>query len=125
MFSGGQGTRDTRKEQSEERKDSVNSSPKKLADEIEDVEWHWLRPHLGRGALIIVAPDLDLTNTAARISADDTVQVGAWVAAGRLAKPTREQIADWDEDPTRTFRMLIVQPYVLIQERPAATDEKE
>ena len=103
----------------------MNSSPKKLADEIEDVEWHWLRPHLGRGALIIVASDLDLTDAAARISADDTVQVGAWVAAGRLAKPTREQVADWDQDPTRTFRMLIAQPYVLIQERPAATDEKE
>jgi hypothetical protein len=98
---------------------------RQLREEIEEVEWHWLRPHLGRGALIIVAPDLDLTDTAARISADDTVQVGAWVAAGRLAKPTREQIADWDEDPTRTFRMLIVQPYVLVQERPAANDEKE
>jgi hypothetical protein len=103
----------------------VNSKQEKPADEIEDVEWHWLRPHLGRGALIIVAPDLDLADAAARISADDTVQVGAWIAAGRLTKPTHEQIADWDEEPTRTFRMLIVQPYVLIQDRSAAADQKE
>ncbi len=103
----------------------MNSTDKKRTDEIEIVEWHWLRPHLERGALIVVAPALDLVATAARISADDTVQVGAWIAAGQLAKPTREQIADWDADPVRTFRMLIVQPYVLIQERPAATDEKE
>jgi hypothetical protein len=103
----------------------MSSTQKKLTDEIEAVEWHWLRPHLGRGALIIVAPDLDLTDVAARISADDTAQVGGWIAAGQLAKPAREQIADWDEDPTRTFRMLIVQPYVLFQERSAATDEKE
>ena len=96
-----------------------------MADEIESVEWHWLRPHLERGALIVVAPALDLATTAARISADDTAQIGAWIATGQLAKPTREQIVDWDEDPTRTFRMLIVQPYVLIQEPPAATDEKE
>jgi hypothetical protein len=103
----------------------VSSIQEKLADEIEDVEWHWLRPHLERGALILVAPDLDLVEAAARISADDTVQVSAWIAAGRLTKPTREQIADWDEDPTRTFRMLIVQPYVLIQDRSAAAGQKE
>jgi hypothetical protein len=103
----------------------MSSAQKILTTEIEAVEWHWLRPHLGRGALIIVAPDLYLTDVAARISADDTAQVGAWIAAGKLAKPTREQIVDWDEDPTHTFRMLIVQPYVLIQEPPAATDEKE
>jgi len=103
----------------------VSSIQKKPADEIEDVEWHWLRPHLERGALIIVAPDLDLADAAARISADDTVQVGSWVAAGRLAKPTRQQIAIWDDAPVRTFRMLIVQPYVLIQERPGANDDKE
>ena len=103
----------------------MNASPMKLADEIETVEWHWLRPHLERGALIVVDLALDLAATAARISADDTIQVGAWIAAGQLAKPTREQIADWEADPVRTFRMLIVRPYVLIQEPPAATDEKE
>jgi len=107
------------------KKGSVNSSPKRLADEIEDVEWHWLRPHLGRGALIIVSPDLDLVDAAARISADDTAQVGAWIAAGKLTKPTSEQVAAWDEEPIRAFRMLIIQPYVLIQERPIANDDKE
>lgn len=103
----------------------MNSTEKKLADEIEAVEWHWLRPHLERGALIVVAPALDLDATATCICADDTVQIGAWIAAGQLAKPTRRQIADWDADPSRTFRSLIVQPYVLMQERPATTDEKE
>lgn len=103
----------------------MNTSPKKPADEIEDVEWHWLRPHLDRGALIVVDPALELAEAAARISADDTTTVSAWIAAGRLAKPIREQIAAWDAEPLRAFRMLIVQPYVLIQERPATTDEKE
>lgn len=103
----------------------MNISPKKSADQIEDVEWHWLRPHLDRGALIVVDPGLDLTDVAARIGADDTAAVGAWIAAGRLAKPTLAQITAWDAEPLRAFRMLIVQPYVLIQERPAATDDKE
>lgn len=103
----------------------MNTSPKKPADEIEEVEWHWLRPHLDRGALIVVDPTLELADAAASISADDTVRVGAWITAGQLAKPTLEQITAWDADPVRAFRMLIIQPYVLIQERPATTDVKE
>lgn len=98
---------------------------RQLREEIEEVQWHWLRPHLDRGALIVVDPALDLAETAARISADDTAAVGAWITAGRLAKPTPAKIAAWDAEPLRAFRMLIVQPYVLIQERPATTDEKE
>jgi hypothetical protein len=113
------------KEPSRVKRYIVNSTSEKLVDEIEDVEWHWLRPHLERGALIVVDRDLDLANAAARINADDTVQVGAWIDAGQLAKPTREQIAAWDEEPLRAFRMLIVQPYVLIQVRPTASNEKE
>jgi hypothetical protein len=107
------------------QRDPVNTSPKKPADEIEDVEWHWLRPHLDRGALIVVGPALDLAEAAARIAADDTAAVGAWIASGQMAKSTPAQIAAWDAEPLRAFRMLIVQPYVLIQERPATTDEKE
>jgi len=103
----------------------VKSTEKNLADEIESVEWHWLRPHLERGALIVVAPEFDLAEAAARISADDSTHVGAWIADGQLAKPTHTQIASWEKDPTRTFRMLIVQPYVLIQARPATNDVKE
>lgn len=103
----------------------MKSTEKKVANEIEAVEWHWLRPHLERGALIVVAPTLDLAAVAACISADNTNQVGAWIAGGQLAKPSREQIAGWDADPVQTFRMQIVQPYVLMQELPATTDEME
>jgi hypothetical protein len=38
------------------------------------------------------------------------------IAAGQLAKPSREQVAAWDADRARKFLMLIVSPYVLIQE---------
>ena len=83
---------------------------------IEEVEWHWLRLHLERDAVIIVAPQLDLAEVAARIAADDAPTVSAWNAAGRLSKPSLEQIGAWNAEPARRFRMLIVQPYVLIQE---------
>ena len=83
---------------------------------VSEIEWVWLRSHLERDAVIVVAPDLDLGAAAQRIAADDTGDVAAWIAAGRLSKPSSRQLADWNADPAKRFRMLIVQPYVLIQE---------
>ncbi len=83
---------------------------------IEEVEWHWLRLHLERDAVIIVAPELDLAEAAACIAADDAAAVSAWIADGRMSKPSLEQIGAWNAETTRRFRILIVQPYVLIQD---------
>lgn len=94
----------------------MTSSPNEFASQIEEVEWHWLRLHLERGAVIIVAPALDLAEVATRVASDDSSAVGAWVSSGQLTKPTLEQIGAWNADPMRRFRMLIVQPYVLVQE---------
>lgn len=98
----------------------MSSTAEKSCAEIEEVEWHWLRLHLERGAVIVVAPPLDLASVAASLAADDTVAVGAWIAGGELAKPTLAQVEAWNAEPARRFRMLIVQPWVLIQ----ATERK-
>lgn len=95
---------------------SEKSSREELALTIDEAQWQWLKPHLERGALITVSPDLDLAAAGERIAADDAAQVGAWVAAGRVGKPTAEQIAAWDHDPARKFLMLVISPYVLVQE---------
>ena len=91
-----------------------------LATQIDDAEWGWLRAHLERGGLIVVSPDLDLAETGWRITTDDTAAIGACIAGGKLGKPSREQIDAWDNDRTRTFRMLIASPYILIQEKQPA-----
>lgn len=101
----------------------MSTSPD-LASAIEEVEWHWLRPHLERGALISVAPVLDLAEVADRIAADDTAAVGGWMAAGLLGRPTPEQIAAAEAAPLSRFRMAIVRPYVLIQE-PSSPQESD
>lgn len=97
----------------------------KLAHTIDVAEWGWLRAHLERGGLIVVAPDLDLAETGRKVAADDTDAIRPLIAAGRLAKPSREQVAAWDKKRAKKFRMLIVSPYVLIQEEsPAKGDER-
>lgn len=87
-----------------------------LASTIDEAEWEWLKPHLERGALITVAVALDLAEAGARIAADDTETLAAWISSGKVGRPTLEEIDAWDREPRKKFLTLIISPYVLIQE---------
>ena len=91
-------------------------SREELALNIDEARWSWLKPHLERGALITVAAALDLAETGERIAADDSAAVSSWIAAGKVGKPTADQVADWNREPDKMFLTLIISPYVLIQE---------
>jgi len=95
---------------------SDTNTREELALSVDEAEWQWLKPHLERGSLITVAAVLDLAEAAERIAADDAAQVGAWIGSNKVGKPTAEQIAAWDKTPKKKFLMLIISPYVLIQE---------
>lgn len=87
-----------------------------LALAVDEAQWQWLKPHLERGALITVSAGLDLAEAGERISADDMATVGGWIESGKVGKPTLAQIAAWEEEPAKKFLMLVISPYVLIQE---------
>ncbi len=86
---------------------------------VDEAEWDWLRAHLERGGLIVVAPELDIVDVGLMLAADDAAAVGGWIKAGKLTKPSAVEIGAWDADRRRKFLSLIVSPYVLIQEIPA------
>lgn len=86
---------------------------------VDEAAWGWLRAHLERGGLIVVAGELDIVEAGLKIAADDAAAIGAWIAGGKLSKPSAEQIAAWDGEKDRLFLCLIVSPYVLIQEKAA------
>ena len=88
-----------------------------LALSIEEAEWSWLRPHLERGGLILVDDSLDLADTAMHVAADDMAVIQHLVEMGKLGKPNLHQLRAWDAELHKRFAMLIVSPYVLIQER--------
>lgn len=95
---------------------SKKTSKEELALNIDEAEWQWLKPHMERGALVTVAAALDLEEAGERIAADDSATVSAWIAGGRIGKPTAEQVAAWDAMPDKKFLTLIISPFVLIQE---------
>lgn len=84
---------------------------------VEEGEWSWLKPHLARGALFLVGPDLSLFDVGNAIANDTSGSVQKWIQKGQLARPSTEQVEKWDAVPTQIFSFLIVQPYVFVQEK--------
>ena len=87
-----------------------------LALNIDEAQWQWLKPHLERGTLITVAAALDLSEAGERIAADDAETLTAWISAGKVGRPTLEDIGAWNNEPGKKFLTLIISPFVLIQE---------
>ncbi|MEA3545596.1 MAG: DUF2288 domain-containing protein [Thermodesulfobacteriota bacterium] len=83
--------------------------------DLAEVDWRELKIHLQRDAIIIVSAAIDLIEVAVAVADDDKNRVEAWIAAGQLGKPTEKQLESWEQEPDNRFRMLIVQPYILIQ----------
>ena len=88
-----------------------------LALSVDEVEWSCLRAHLQRGGLILIDDSLDLVETAAIMARNDTAVIEKLINTGKICKPSENQIHTWDCDTLKKFTMLIVSPYVLIQER--------
>lgn len=83
---------------------------------VELVAWHWLRPHQQRDALWVVRTGLDLEIVGTALARDNAAAVRAWLADGSLGKPKQEQLDRWESEPEQPLAMLIVQPFVLVQE---------
>lgn len=96
---------------------SMIPSKEDLALSIDEAEWGWLRAHLERDGIILVDDSLDLAEAALKVAGDDAAAIEHWVINGRIGKPTASQIHTWDTDRHKKFAMLIVSPFVLIQEK--------
>lgn len=94
----------------------MTTTREELALTIDESEWGWLKPHNERGAIILVSIHLDLADVAYRVASDDSTAIGAWISDGCIGKPTEDQIALWEADRSKKFSMIIISPYVLIQE---------
>ena len=84
--------------------------------DLAEVCWQDLRIHLQRDAIILISADLDIIQVAVALAEDDSRQVETWITSGAIGKPSRQQLDGWEEDLEKRFRMLIVQPFILVQE---------
>jgi hypothetical protein len=87
-----------------------------LAENLDEAEWNWLKPHVQRDMVLVVHQELDLLDVGVAIARDDVLSVQHWISEQLLHKPFPNQLVDWNTDQTKRFQALIVQPYILVKE---------
>jgi len=87
----------------------------KLAAETGEIAWQELERHFARGVLIVVAPELNLIEAAARIAEDDKSALQEWIRSGLVARATDDHARRWADSKSPLWA-VVVAPWVLVQE---------
>lgn len=87
----------------------------KLNRETSRIAWRELQSFYSQGAVLVVAPGMDLVAVAAAVAEDDTERVGAWLDSGDLVRAQAEQDARWTEHDAQLWA-VVVAPWVLVQQ---------
>ena len=88
----------------------------KLQKDVADISWNELQPHAKRDAIIVIKDELELAEVAVAIAEDNTAFVQNWIENQSIAKPSSQQLTEWNQTPEKQLVALIVQPFVVVQE---------
>ena len=91
-----------------------------LDENLDEAEWEWLIPHVQRDSVIVVAKELDLLDVGEAIASDKASTVQNWIDEALISKPSEVQMGEWNMQREKRFNTLIVQPFVLVQEKAVA-----
>jgi len=94
----------------------MNKSKEELAKTIDIAPWDLLRAHLERGGVVIVNRELNLADVAWSVAEDQKEIVERWLANSLISKPSIEQIKEWDDNKRKLFSIIVISPFVLVQE---------
>src|SRR5690554_8207857 len=67
----------------------------KLNFETSRIHWHELQTYYARGQVVRVAPELDLLNVAAELTADNKAQFEQWMTAGLVGDVAPDLGPSW------------------------------
>ena len=76
--------------------------------------WSELARFFAAGKVLFIAPELNLVEVAAAVSADDTEQVSKWLELQQLLPVNDQQAADWQQSDQLMWA-VVTAPWVLIQ----------
>ncbi len=88
-----------------------------LSENVDESEWDWLIPHVKRDVVIVVSPQVDLIDVGVAIASDKISDIQVWMDEALITKPSNTQLGDWNTNRSKRFNTLIVQPFVLVQEK--------
>ncbi len=87
----------------------------KLNLETGQLRWSELQRYFARGVVVIVGPELDLIEVAARFAEDDKPAIQKWLEQAQITRAHDEHAKRWAaHEPD--FWAVVVTPWVLVQE---------
>ena len=87
----------------------------RLNTETAKIGWAEIQRFFAKGQVFIVAPELDLIDTAAMMIHDDKGTVEGWLQQDMLVQATTDDAKRWNEvDPD--LWAVVVAPWILVQE---------
>jgi len=87
----------------------------KLNLETARVRWSEMQRHFARGSVIVVAPELDLVEVAARMAEDDAPSLRTWMQSRQVMRASDTQARSWSRSDAWLWA-VVVAPWVLVQE---------
>jgi hypothetical protein len=93
----------------------MSDIPTQLAEELAPMDWETLIPHAKRDAVIVVEDALDLIEVGVAIAEDNVNSVQNWISELLIHKPSPDELNAWNQEPSKPFLTLIVQPFVLVR----------
>ncbi|MGB3535014.1 MAG: DUF2288 domain-containing protein [Microcoleaceae cyanobacterium] len=87
-----------------------------LTENLDEAIWEWLIPHHEKDKVVLVTQQLDLLDVGVAIASDNVASVQQWMSDMWVYKPSEEQVSAWNNNRSKRFNALIVQPFVLVQE---------
>ena len=88
----------------------------KLNLETSRIHWHDLQTYFARGQVVRVAPELDLIEVAAELTADNKTRFEQWMADQKVGDIPPELAQSWYDNNTELWAVVIA-PWVLVQDR--------
>ncbi len=87
----------------------------RLNMETAKIGWSELQRPFAKGTVFVVAPELDLVETAARMIHDDKSSVEEWVEQNKLVQANIEDARRWNEEDPDLWA-VVVAPWIIVQE---------
>ncbi len=87
----------------------------RLNTETAKIGWSEIQRFFAKGQVFIVAPELDLIDTAARMIQDEKGSVEQWLEQKYIVQATTEDAKSWHESDPDLWA-VVVAPWILVQE---------
>jgi hypothetical protein len=95
----------------------------RLNTEAARIPWRELQRHFARGAILVIATDLDLIEVAVKMVMDDVGHIEAWREEDRIRTASDDDAAEWLRRDAALWA-VVAAPWVLVQEQACRITEK-